>query len=116
MLERGLRDLVYNPDRHLCEPLSPQIRNLINNKREAIARESSTRLERIARFRAIRALNEALQGLVQESLHSLQVRRSQVLAGLEWNRLAHGREYALVLHSAQRLHKLMIGLGSGLNS
>ncbi len=28
-LERALRDLVYNPDRHLAEPLSPEIRNLI---------------------------------------------------------------------------------------
>ncbi len=115
-LERVLRDLVYNPDRHFSEPLSPQVRNLISNKREAIAREGSTRQERIARFRAIRAINEALRELVQESRHSLQVRKEQVLAGLEWNRLAHGREYALVLHSAQRLHKLMIGLGSGLNS
>jgi hypothetical protein len=114
-LERALRDLVYNPDRHLSEPLSPQVRNLINEKREAIARESSTRRERIARFRTIRAINEALQEPVRESLHSLQVRRSQVVMGLEWNRLAHGREYAFVLHSAQRLHKLMTGLGSGLN-
>jgi len=114
-LERGLRDLVYNPDRHLSEPLSPQVRNLINEKREAIARESSTRPERIARFRAIRAINEVLQELVREPLHSLQVRRSQVLAGLEWNRLAAGREYAFVLHSAQRLHKSMMGLGSGLD-
>jgi hypothetical protein len=115
ILERNLRDLVYNPDRHLAEPLSPQVRNLINDKREAIARECSTRLERIARFRAIRAINDALQELVQVSLHSLQVRRSQVLAGMEWNRLAHGREYAFVLHSAQSLRILMMGLVSGVN-
>src|SRR5271157_2466855 len=113
-LERALRDLVYNPDRHLSEPLSPQVRKLINDRREAIARESSIRRERIARFRAIRAINEALQELVRESLHSLQIRRSQVVRDLEWNRLVHGREYTLVLHSAQRLHKLMMGLGSGL--
>ena len=31
-LERALRDLVYNPDRHLSEPLSPQVRNLISDK------------------------------------------------------------------------------------
>jgi hypothetical protein len=114
-LERGLRDLIYNPDRHLSEPLSPQVRKLISAKRAAIARESSTRAEKVARFRTIRAISEALQDLVQSPLHSLQVRRSQVLADLEWNRLAHGREYAFVLHSAQRLHKSMMDLGSRLD-
>ena len=44
-----------------------EVRNLIKEKREAIARESSTRRERIARFRAIRAINEALQEPVRES-------------------------------------------------
>jgi hypothetical protein len=113
-VERALRDLVYNPDRHLIEPVAPEIRNLIKDKREAIARESGARIERIARFRAIRAINEGLQSLVQEQRHSLQARKSQVLADLEWNRLAHGREYAFVLHSAQRLHRLMMGVGARL--
>jgi hypothetical protein len=111
-LDRSVRDLIYNPDRHLSEPLQPQVRKLINDKRELIARERSTRPARIARFRAIRAINDALQDLVQESRDSLQIRKSQVLKDLEWNRLAHGREYAFVLHSAQRLQRLIMGLGT----
>ena len=85
---------------------------MINDKRELIARENGTRRERFARFQAIRAINESLQKLVRESCDSLQVQKSQILMGLEWNRLAHGREYALVVHSAQRLHKFMMELGT----
>ena len=32
--------------------------------------------------------------------------KKQVLADLEWNRLAHDREYAFVLHSAQSLAQI----------
>ncbi len=112
-LERDFRGLIYNPDRHLTEPLSPRVRKLISEKREAIAHETSTRHERIARFRAISAVNEALHELVQEPLKRLQVRKSQILMDLEWNRLAHGREYAVVLHSAQHLHRTMKELDFG---
>jgi hypothetical protein len=109
-VDRALRDLVYNPDRHLAEPVLPEVRNLIRTKRESIVREGATRRERIARFRTIRRINEALQGLVQERVQSLEVKRSQVLADLEWNRVVHSREYAFVLHSTQRLRELMIGV------
>ena len=112
-LERTIRDLVYNPDRHLAEPLSAEQRRLINDKREAIARECGTKRERIARFRAIRAVNETLQESLQELRNSLQVRKYKVLKELEWNRVAHARDYAFVLHSAHRLLSTMKNLGFG---
>ncbi len=106
---RSLRELDYNPDRHLSEPVSDRVRTLINEKRETVARECSTRRDRIARFREIRAINDALRESLQERRVSMQVRKSQLLTELEWNRLAHGREYAFVLHSARHLHDLMVG-------
>ncbi len=106
-LDRTLRDLVYNPDRHLAEPLPPEIRSLIRDKQLAIAAEGSTRSERVARFRAIRQMNDLLQSQVREQVESLQVQREQVVAELDWNRVVHHREYAFVLHSARRLHQMM---------
>ncbi len=110
-LQGAARDLIYNPDRHLTEPLSPQVRNLISEKRQAIARETGTRSERVARFRAIRAANEALRAQLSDPLRKLQTEKAQVIMDLAWNQLAHGREYAFVLHSAQRLHNVIKGLG-----
>ena len=36
-IDRSIRDLVFNPQRHLSEPLPPEIRKLINDKQELIA-------------------------------------------------------------------------------
>ena len=99
--------MTFNPDRHLDEPLSVEIRNLIVAKREAIARQGQSRRERIDRFHAIRRINESLQSLVTGLENSLRLKRRQVVADLEWNRLVHNREYAFVLHSACRLRELM---------
>jgi hypothetical protein len=106
-LDRQLRDMIYNPDRHLAEPLTPEIRNSIEAKRRIIAREGSTRKERVARFQAIRRINESLHGLVQEEKHALEEQRKQVVANLDWNRVVRGREYAFVLYSTPRLRELM---------
>jgi hypothetical protein len=113
-IDRGLRDLEYNPDRYLGEPLGDETRKLLLRKQEAIAFEGNTRSERLARFRTIRSINEALQPLVRASAHSLQTLRSHVLADLHWNRVVQDREYSFVLHSQERLRHGMAGVEQGL--
>ena len=61
-----LRDLRFNPDRHLSEPFSEEVRNLIRAKQEAIAAPVGSRRERQARCLAIRRCNEALQPWVRD--------------------------------------------------
>jgi hypothetical protein len=115
-VQRSLRDLVYNPDRQFSEPVPAEVRKLVNGKRELVAQNWQNRQDRIGRFRAIRVINEELQQLLLDTRESLEARRLELVADLEWNRLTHGREYAFVLHSERRLHQLMMGvvLGSGL--
>jgi hypothetical protein len=113
-IDRALRDHVYNPDRHFGEQADPDVRKLLIRKREAIAQEGRTRSQRLARFREIRSINEALQPLVQDSARSLQTLRSQTLANLHWNRVVQDREYSFVLHSEHRLQQLMNGVERGL--
>jgi hypothetical protein len=107
-VDRALRDLVYNPDRHLGEPAGPEVRKILMRKREAIAQEGRTRSQRLARFREIRSINEALQPLVQDSARSLQTLRSQTLADLHWNRVVQDREFSFVLHSQPRMRESML--------
>ena len=105
-LDRSVRDLIYNPDREITEPVSPEVRRMLDVKAAAIAGPILTRQDRIARFRTIRGVNDALRPLVQDRLNSVLSLRQQTLAGLDWNRVVRSRDYAFVLHSRQRLQTL----------
>jgi hypothetical protein len=109
---RELRDLEFNPDRALSEPIDPQARILIRAKHEAIAGPVMTRSERVARYREIRRINDALQPRLLDTRASLQVEKAQVLKDIAWNRVVRSREYPLVVHSARRLHDTMLKLGT----
>jgi hypothetical protein len=109
-IDRSLRDLIYNPDRHMAEPLSDEIRTRIREKQQAISQEPATRAERVERFHLIRAINASLQPPVEGQIERLQKLKQQRLEDVAWNRVAHHREYAFVLHSAKRLKRIMSGL------
>jgi hypothetical protein len=106
-VERDLRDLTYNPDRHLPAPADPQVVPLVAAKRQAIAGPVETHAERLARCRAVRRCNEGLQPWVEEPRRRLQAERSLLRAGVVRNALARNREYAFVLHSERRLREVM---------
>jgi hypothetical protein len=113
-VDRDLRDLSFNPERHLDEPFPEELRNLINGKRAAIAGPVSTRRERVARATAIRRLNDAMQPWVAAMRADLVSRRQAIRAGLRSNRIAGNREFASVLHSGRRLQHILRGIGSAL--
>ena len=106
-VDRLLRDLTFNPDRHLEGELTPDILGWVEAKRSAIAGPVETRGQRLARFAAIRRSNEALQPLVREQRERLLAERTRLRDGLRRNALARNREYSLVLHSRRRLRDAM---------
>jgi len=108
-IERSLRDLRFNPDRHLSEPYSEEIRNLIRAKHYAIAGPTATRRQRKARRLAIRRSNNALQPSVQDLADNLLSLRSVTRRRLKSNRVARNREFSFVLHSEARLRQSMLG-------
>jgi len=109
---RALRDLRFNPDRHLREPYPDELRILINAKREAVARPVTSRRERVARAMAIRRCNEGMQAWVEAMRTELIARRLAIRAGLRSNRIARNREYASVLHPERRLRDVLQGIGA----
>jgi hypothetical protein len=106
-IDRQLRDLRFNPDRHISEPVPEEARNGIRTKREAIAGPVHTHRQRVARCQLIRTCNDALQPFIEESRSEMHERRSKVAERVRSNRAARNREYAFVLHSAERLRGLM---------
>ncbi len=105
-IDRQLRDLRFNPDRHLSEPLTEEVRNSIREKRQAIAGSLDTHRQRTGRCQIIRRCNHALQPFVEEKRVGLTARRSKVWERARSNRVARNREFAFVLHSAKRLRRL----------
>lgn len=113
-LDRELRFLEYNPDRRLDDELTPEQIRLVDEKARLIAQNPETHRERKERFRRIRAANEALLPLVAGRIQRLRDERAVMLRDLEENRLARSREYAVVLHSHERLRGVMMGVFASL--
>jgi hypothetical protein len=109
-----LRDLKFNPDRHLAEPIVDDVRNVINAKRAAIAWPVTSRRNRIQRRSAIHRCNGALQLHVEGTRAELEGLRARLRAGARWNRVAANREFAFVLHSAGRLREVLPSVSSAI--
>jgi hypothetical protein len=108
-LNRTLRDLTYNPDRHLSDPRTPAMQALVDAKRAAIESTVTTREGRLGRFQAIRRLNESLQVGVGEERDRLKAEQAHMVAVVGRDVVARNREYSFVLHSERRLHEVMMG-------
>jgi hypothetical protein len=106
VLDRRLRDLEFNPDRHLAEPVPDLARRLIRAKCQAIAGSVATHRQRATRCQIIRQCNHALQPFVENLRMNLFELRSEIRERLRSNRLATNREYAFVLHSMERIREL----------
>jgi hypothetical protein len=102
-IDRELRELRYNPDRHLTEPLSDEVRTIINRKQVALAGPVGSRAVRAGRCQVIRRCNESLQGSVADRRAELLRLKSKARQDLRSQRVARSREFSLVLHSADRL-------------
>jgi hypothetical protein len=107
-VERALRDLRFNPDRHLSEPTHGEVRNLLEAKREAIAARATSPRERKSRRLAIRRCNDALKPWVRAISDDLLLRRSEIRSRLRSNRVARNREFSSVIHSEERLRQSML--------
>ena len=101
-VDRSLRDLDWNPDRHLPEPRPAGARAAVEAKWLAIEGEILTRRQRVDRLRAIRRSNEALAPFTAAARSALLEERERLANGLKLNAIARSREYAFPLHGEAR--------------
>ena len=113
-VEQTLRELEYNPDRHLGEPRPSDARAAVETKWVAIEGEIRTRSERRSRLRAIRQANHDLAPFVASERDRFLATRDQIQAGLKLNAVAHSREFAFPLHEASHLQAAMEQVAGGL--
>ena len=77
-VERSIRDLDWNPDRHLPEPRPAETRAAVEAKWLAIEGEIATRGQRVARMKAIRRANEALVPWTESARSALLAERERL--------------------------------------
>jgi hypothetical protein len=105
-LAATLRDLQYNPQRHLPELADAggrAARELATQKQAWIAREPGEKRERKERFRKLRSLNHLLQPFLKSKDEGLQAALVELDAKLHANAILQRRDYAFCLFPEQKL-------------
>ena len=111
-VERTIRDLAHNPDRHLVEPRPTAARRAVESKWVAIESEVNTRAQRKSRLRVIRQANLDLSPFLETERQTALADLVEIKAGLKLNAVAHSREYAFPLHNENALRSAMTAVAS----
>ena len=104
-LARELRDLHYNPQRHLTDEqlARPMIRDLEQRKRALIDEVPANRAGRRERFRRLRQLSEQLRGQVQEQEVAARQKLGEIDGQLHVNAILQRRDYSFCLFPEAKL-------------
>jgi hypothetical protein len=94
---RNLRDLHWNPDRHLNDPAN-DVASLVREKQISIAGAAETPAERRARFWKLRELTERLRPFVAAQRETEQQQLRRCTAEVEANGILLRRDYAFCLY------------------
>jgi hypothetical protein len=105
-LQRRLRDLEYNPDRHLGTAANDEAARLVEQKWEAIRTEPTSRLQRRNRFERIRQLNQSLAECVAPAQAAVAGELARVDDLLRANAILENREWAFCVYPEASLHGL----------
>jgi hypothetical protein len=104
--ELRLRELRFNPERHLKGAARAAAQSWIEAKQEAIGAPVETRRQRVDRWRRIDRCNQELSRLVAPQMHAVAQQVKDARAAIAENRLAHARDYTFVLHHGAHLAEI----------
>ena len=104
-MARELRDLHYNPQRHLGngELTNAVFAELAARKRDWIQRQPSDRRSRRERFLVLRDLTERLRSLLPDREQNTQQQLVRCEQELEANAVLQRRDYAFCLYPEEKL-------------
>lgn len=119
-----LRDLRFNPDRHLPAAPPASIAALLEEKRRLIQEQHAAEVARgrtrsrrraqsrvnHARFRRLQEINAQLQAFMAERRQAAQSRLQALRAGLQANSVLQSREYAYCLFPEEKLRSFLADL------
>jgi hypothetical protein len=100
---RQLRDLHWNPQRHIEDLLADD--ELVASKADLIAYTPLER-DRKAHFQVLRSVTEKLRGAVKDDIEAVRVRLEQIDRQLDANAILRRRDYAFCLYPESALRPL----------
>ena len=115
-LIRALRDVHYNPQRHLDEAATrDNLAELVARKQAWIECEPASTAERRERFRALRALTDELRRPLHEREEQLRRELAQCERQLRANAVLQRRDYAFCLFPADSLRSFCTQFLTGMS-
>lgn len=104
-LKQRLRDLHFNPDRHLDEmtDFNGQVRDLLQQKQEWIEKPYRGQWQRFQRSRHIRELTEQLRSHLSQNEEQLRQQWQRCLLQVKANAILQRRDYAFCLYPEEVL-------------
>ncbi|TWT38535.1 hypothetical protein [Blastopirellula retiformator] len=110
-IARTMRDLRFNPDRHLGAGQQPaEIAQLVAEKQRWLAEDGSPQLAE--RHRALEGINSALQPAVEQQRAALAKELSQSKRAVRNDTIAFSREYPFCLFPEKSLRTLLLDLSA----
>jgi hypothetical protein len=99
VVARGVRDLVWNPQRHLAADalINPSVRELVMEKESQIVEKPQGRKERRARYQSLKWITERLRPWVGEQVGAAQAEFHRRAAEWSANRKLLRRDFAWCL-------------------
>jgi hypothetical protein len=98
-LARELRDLYWNPQRHVREDVANvEARELLGQKQRWLAVEPADRRQRRERFRVLRALTEQLRARLNGRIREVREKLERSEHQLQGNAILRRRDYAFCLY------------------
>lgn len=104
-LSHQLRDLHYNPQRHLTDGqrADADVQSLLQQKQAIVAAEPADRSGRRERYRRIREVSERLRGHVTEREKALRGQLARLDEELRTNAILERRDYSFCLFPEEKL-------------
>lgn len=114
-INRQIRDLTYNPDRHL--PHEPATAGLIAEKNDVLAAAKTLRGSNRLRgkltpdqHRRLEAIRTELRSLTKSLRAEYEARRATIRSQLSANTLIRNREYAFILYPEEHVRQFLMPL------
>ncbi|MEX0718397.1 MAG: hypothetical protein WD066_17515, partial [Planctomycetaceae bacterium] len=122
-LESLLRDLEFNPDRHVSPHAPAKARALVDEKRRLVQEQATTCAERtsraarrkrsrenLVRFRRFREVDHALRPFVDDQRRAVERELAEVRRRLDANAILRDREASFVLYPEDKLRAFLTGV------
>jgi hypothetical protein len=106
-LHRGLRDVHYNPQRHLPAGAEAAVRRLVAEKQDWIDRQPVDSSGRRERFHVLRALTEQLRLSVADEEQRLRQELERCREEVHANSVLRRRDYAFCLYPEEMLRAFL---------